>query len=214
MATVTTFLLKAIAISLSGVMAPGPMTVATMVAGTRRRHAGVWIALGHAVIEIPLIIVIVAGAAVLLRSDGFRAGIGVAGGGFLLLFGAQLLMSLDDVVSRSDAPADRRHPFWTGVVLSGGNPYFLLWWATIGLTLIAGAADLGVTAFALFALVHWLCDLVWLEALSLASFKGSSLLAGRGQKIVLGICSAVLIGFGCLFLYDAGGLLIRIAAGG
>ena len=33
------FLVKAVAISLSGVMAPGPMTVATMVAGTRRRHA-------------------------------------------------------------------------------------------------------------------------------------------------------------------------------
>ena len=208
------FLVKAVAISLSGVMAPGPMTVATMVAGTRRRHAGVWIALGHAVIEIPLIIVIVAGAAVLLRSNGFRAGVGVVGGGFLLLLGAQLLMSLDTVISRSEAPAGRRHPFWTGVVLTGGNPYFLLWWATIGLSLTAQAADLGVTAFALFALVHWLCDLVWLEALSLASFKGSTLLAGRGQKVVLGICSAVLIGFGCLFLYDAGGLLIRIAAGG
>ena len=194
-------------------MAPGPVTVATMVDGTRRRHAGTWIALGHAVIELPLIVVIVAGAAVLLRSNGFRAGIGVAGGGFLLLFGAQLLMSLDTVVSRCEAPAVRRHPFWTGVVLTGGNPYFLLWWATIGLSLTAQAADLGMTAFVLFALVHWLCDLVWLEALSLASFKGSALLAGRGQKIVLGICSAVLIGFGCLFLYDAGDLLIRIASG-
>jgi len=210
--TVIAFLLKAIAISLSGVMAPGPVTVATMVGGTRRRHAGAWIAVGHAVVEIPLIVVIVAGAGVLFRSDGFRAGIGLAGGGFLLLFGAQLLMGLDDVVNCYDTPANRRHPFWTGVVLTGGNPYFLLWWATIGLSLTAQAAELGLTAFVLFALVHWLCDLVWLEALSLASFKGSSLLAGRGQKVVLGICSAVLIGFGCLFLYDAGQLLIRVAS--
>lgn len=208
----TAFLLKTIAISLSGVMAPGPVTVATMVDGTRRRHAGAWVAVGHAVIEIPLIVVIVTGAAVLFRSDGFRAGIGLAGGGFLLLFGAQLLMGLDDVVTRGASRTSRRHPFWTGVALTGGNPYFLLWWATIGLSLTAQAAELGAWAFALFALVHWLCDLVWLEALSLASFKGSSLLAGRTQRTVLGLCSAVLIGFGCLFLYDAGTLLIHIAS--
>ena len=214
MVTVIAFLLKAIAISLSGVMAPGPMTVATMVAGSRRRHAGVWIALGHGAVELPLIVIIVAGAAVLLRSDGFRAGIGVVGGVFLLLFGAQLLRGLDDVVNRRESGASRRHPFWTGVALTGGNPYFLLWWATIGLSLTAQAAELGVWAFALFALVHWLCDLVWLEALSLASFKGSSLLAGRGQKVILGLCSAVLIGFGCLFLYDAGAMLVSMAAGG
>lgn len=208
------FLLQAIAISLSGVMAPGPVTVAAISGGARRPHAGLWIALGHAVIEIPLIVAIVLGASVLLKSSGVRAGIGIVGGGFLLLFGAQLLMGLDDVVNGASGPRTGRHPFWTGVVLTGGNPYFLLWWATIGLSLVARAAELGVAAFALFGLVHWLCDLVWLEALSLASFKGAGLLAGRTQKRVLALCAAVLIVFGCLFLHDAGLALIRISAGG
>ena len=56
-----TFLLTATAISLSGVLAPGPMTAATLAAGTRSRHAGAIIALGHGVVEFPLMLVIIAG---------------------------------------------------------------------------------------------------------------------------------------------------------
>ncbi len=207
------FLFKAVAISLSGVMAPGPMTIATITESARRKHAGIWLSLGHGVVEIPLIVLIVVGAGVLLRIAAVRAGIGVVGGMFLLLFGAQLLTSLDDVVSAAtgaSAPAGR-HPFWTGVALTGANPYFLLWWATIGLSLVAQAADIGVWAFALFALVHWLCDVVWLEALSLAGHKGASLLSGSAQKRILALCAVVLIVFGVMFLYDAGAALMELA---
>ena len=55
------FLLKPVVVSLSGVMAPGPVTAATFVAGSRRRHAGLWIALGHAVVEVPLMLLLAAG---------------------------------------------------------------------------------------------------------------------------------------------------------
>ena len=72
-----------------------------------------------------------------------------------------------------------------GIILTGANPYFLVWWATVGLALTTQAVELGLLAFALFSVVHWLCDLVWLEALSLASHKGTELLGGRVQRIVL-----------------------------
>ena len=216
-AVVVSFLLKAVAISLSGVMAPGPMTVATITESARRRHAGVWLSLGHGMVELPLIVLIVVGGGVLFKIAAVRAGIGLVGGGFLLFFGAHLLMSLSEVVraatGATGGPAGR-HPFWTGVVLTGGNPYFLLWWATIGLSLVAQAADLGVMAFALFALIHWLCDVVWLEALSLAGHKGAGLLSESTQKKILVICAVVLIVFGGLFLYDAGEGLIALAIGG
>lgn len=55
------FLVTTVAISLSGVMAPGPITAATLAAGTRSRHAGVLVALGHLVIELPLVLLLVAG---------------------------------------------------------------------------------------------------------------------------------------------------------
>jgi threonine/homoserine/homoserine lactone efflux protein len=88
------FLLTAVAISLSGVMAPGPITVATLVAGARWRHAGAMICVGHVVVELPLIVLLVTGLSAFLESKAVRAGIGLAGGGLLLLMGVQLLASL------------------------------------------------------------------------------------------------------------------------
>ena len=87
--------------------------------------------------------------------------------------GVQLLGSLRKLDADSAAQV-QRHPLWIGVVLSGANPYFLLWWATVGLTLTGRAMEFGVMVLILFALVHWLCDLGWLEVLSFAGFKGSA----------------------------------------
>ncbi len=124
------FLVTAVAISLSGVMAPGPITAATLAAGTRSRHAGALIALGHLVIELPLILLLVAGIGKFLQSSGTRVGIGLAGGAFLLLMGGQLLLSLRASDSAPES-STQRHPFWSGIVLTGANPYFLPWRATV-----------------------------------------------------------------------------------
>lgn len=201
------FLLQAVVISLSGVMAPGPMTAAALAVGARSRHAGARMALGHGVVEFPLMLLIMAGAGTLLASEGVRIGIGLAGGVVLLVMGVQMLRSLRGG-SNATNQYDGKGPFWTGIVFSGGNPYFLFWWATVGLALISRALELGVLAFGLFAIAHWLCDLVWLEALSWASFKGSKLLGERNQRIVLAICALALFFFGVMFIHDAASHLV------
>lgn len=205
-----TFLLSAVAISLSGVMAPGPITAATLAAGARSRHAGTFIALGHAVIEMPLILLLAAGIGTFLKSPAVKAGIGLAGGVVLVLMGAQLLLSLRTCKTDTEATV-QWHPFMTGMVLTGANPYFLFWWATVGLALATQATEYGAVALIAFGIVHWLCDLGWLEVLSLAGFKGSQAFGSRSQKVVSVVCAVVLLGFGMKFLYEAGiGLLLPI----
>ncbi len=196
------FLLKAVGISLSGVLAPGPMTAATLAAGVRSRHAGAMIALGHAAIEVPLMLLIVAGAGAVFQLPSMKLGIGLAGGAFLLFMGIQLLGTVRKATD-VEYDADGRHPFVTGVVLTAANPYFLIWWATVGLALATDAVSFGILAFVLFGLLHWLCDLIWLEILSFASFKGTEILGGRLQQIVLLVCGIMLLGFGAMFLKDA-----------
>ncbi|NLX95353.1 MAG: LysE family transporter [Rhodopirellula sp.] len=201
------FLFTAVAISLSGVMAPGPITAATLAAGSRSRHAGAMIALGHAVVEIPLILLLVAGLGTLLQSPAVRTAIGFAGGAFLTWMGVQLLLSLRSADAGLDGHVHRR-PFVTGIVLTGANPYFLVWWATVGLALTSDALSFGIGALALFAIVHWLCDLGWLEMLSLAGHTGTERFGGSSQKAISAVCGVVLLGFGVKFLHDA-----AIAAG-
>lgn len=196
------FLLKAVGISLSGVLAPGPITAATLAAGVRSPHAGAMIALGHAAIEVPLMVLIVAGAGAVFQVPSVKLGIGLAGGAFLLFMGSQLLGAVRTATVVEEVP-DQRHPFMTGVVLTAANPYFLMWWATVGLALATDAITFGVVAFVLFGALHWLCDLVWLEILSLASYTGTEVLGGRLQQAVLLVCGIMLLGFGAMFLKDA-----------
>ncbi|MCH7556994.1 MAG: LysE family transporter [Planctomycetes bacterium] len=202
------FLIEVVVISLSGVMAPGPVTAAAIGMGARSRYAGALIAVGHGVVEFPLMILIVLGAGRILKLPAAQIVIGLAGGAFLLIMAIQMLKSLRST-EEQEVTATKSAPVLAGIILSAGNPYFLLWWATIGLALATTATGIGIWAFVLFAIVHWLCDLVWLSALSWASFKGSVLLGPRGMRIVLMICSAALFVFGLFFVYNAGSILIR-----
>jgi len=202
------FLIEVVVISLSGVMAPGPVTAAAIGMGTRSRYAGALIAVGHGVVEFPLMILIVLGVGRILKLPTAQIVIGLAGGIFLLIMAIQMLKSLHSA-GKQQGKVTKSAPVLTGIILSAGNPYFLLWWATIGLALATTAVGIGIWAFVLFAIVHWLCDLVWLGVLSWASFKGSVLLGPRGMRIVLMICSAALFIFGLFFIYNAVIILLK-----
>jgi threonine/homoserine/homoserine lactone efflux protein len=201
------FLLSIVGISLSGVMAPGPITAATLAAGARSRHAGALIALGHAVVEMPLILLLAAGVGTFFKYQAVKTGIGLAGGTALVLMGVQLFLSLRQSHAPSEAAVQRR-PFMTGIVLTGANPYFLIWWATVGLALAAKAAEFGAAVLLIFAVVHWLCDLVWLEVLSVAGFQSSKAFGPRSQQVISVVCATLLFGFGLRFLCDAGANLL------
>ena len=183
-------------------MQPGPVTATAIAMGARSRYAGALLAIGHGIIEFPLMVVIILGMGKYFQLPKVRIAIGLAGGIFLILMAAQALLSLK---AKADTEPKALHgkPILAGIILSAGNPYFLLWWATVGLALATQATKWGIWAFALFALAHWSVDLVWLQILSWASFKGSSLFGPRVQQIVLLICSLALFGFGLFFIYGA-----------
>ena len=203
------FLSSVFAISLfSGAMSPGPMTAAVLAMGVSNRHAGLGISLGHGIIEIPLIVLIVLGFDKVLNSPQVKLLTGFAGGIVLLWMGVQILRNLNKAAETFDKN-NRRGPVLTGVILSASNPYFLLWWATIGLKLAIDARTFGLGVFLLFIIAHWLCDYVWLEILSLASFKGSVVLGPKAEKIMLIVCGAALILFSIKFIYNTSVLWVN-----
>jgi threonine/homoserine/homoserine lactone efflux protein len=202
------FLVQVVVISLSGVMAPGPVTAAAIGMGARSRYAGMLLAIGHGIVEFPLIVLIVLGMGRILKLPSAQIVIDLAGGAFLLIMAIGMLRSLRSA-QEQEANVAKRTPMLAGVILSAGNPYFLFWWATVGLALATTATGMGIWAFALFAVVHWLCDFVWLGALSWASFKGTGLFGTRSRRIVLLICAVALLFFGLFFIYNAAYTLIR-----
>ncbi len=192
-------------ISLSGVMAPGAMTAATIAEGTRNRWAGVLISIGHAAVEIPLIVVLILGLHFVFQWPAVQIAIGLFGGGFLIWMATGMFRQIRQIPA-AQHPPPRTGAITTGIVLSAGNPYFLLWWATVGLNLALGAKELGVIALVLFAVVHWMCDLIWLSFLSFSAFytsKHVGLFSGYIEKAILIFGSSALVIFGLKFIYDS-----------
>jgi len=191
------FLLSAAGISLSGVMMPGPLTAATITKGYREQNAGVFIALGHAVVELPLMALIYFGFAQFFTSSEVKQVVGLAGGLMLIFMGLMVFRGIRKNVGESaDLPYNS---LVTGIVLTGANPYFFLWWATIGMALIVTAAQFGIWGLVAFAVVHWSCDLIWEQGVSMSVFRTRHLWTRKAQDIVFGICALVLVGFGIWF---------------
>jgi len=195
------FLIEAVLISLSGVMAPGPITAVTVSKGTKSPHAGAIIALGHGIVEIPLMILILYGFGEILKIPYIKAIIGLLGGLFLLKMGINLLQGIKQ--AKIDSSNDPHSPLMAGIILSLANPYFLIWWATIGSILIFRSITFGLLGFVIFMILHWSCDFFWCYFLSALSFKGGQFFGKRLQQVLFAICGVFLLFFSSKFIYDA-----------
>jgi threonine/homoserine/homoserine lactone efflux protein len=198
--SLTAFLLETVLISLSGVMMPGPITAVTIGKGSESPHAGAKIAVGHGFVEFPLMVAFYFGLGRLLDIMYVKAGIGLVGGLFLLFMSTSMFLSIKEAELKSGKYSSA--PVTAGIILSLGNPYFLVWWATIGSSLIMRSIEFGILGIILFALVHWLCDFIWDYFLSTLSFKGGRLMGKIFQKTVFSLCGASLLFFGGKFIYD------------
>ena len=191
-------LLSVAVISFSGVMMPGPMLAVTLGKSYKSPWAGVWIALGHAVIEIPLILLIYFGFAQFFQNSIVRLVLSVAGSGMIIWLGLNMFRARTEAVNKGkDLPYNA---FTAGILTSVFNPFFLVWWATIGGMLIMRISDFDIIWLPVFIIVHWLCDLVWLSLLSNVIYRTHTFWGQRLQEWLFIACSLLLIGFGLWFL--------------
>ncbi len=193
------FSLITLTLSLSGVMAPGPMSAVTIHHGMRARLAGLHIATGHAIIELPVILALFFGLRLITQFAEFTTYITLAGSIVLCILATLTLKSLRD----TNTIVHSYTPMIDGIVLSAFNPYFYVWWLTVGLSLIQNAIIFGASGLVLFSVLHIACDYIWLLLLSVISCAGASFL-GKGFKTAVSIITVIMLyGFGIFFMYDA-----------
>lgn len=195
------FLIEVTIISLSGVMAPGPMTAVTIGKGNKTPHAGVLIAMGHGIIEFPLMFLVFFGFGFLFKINYVKPAIAFIGGLLLLYMAINMFKNIK--VEQDSLNSDKSSSLKAGIFLSAGNPYFLIWWATVGATIILRSVEFGILGFFLFMIIHWSCDFIWLYFLSTLSFKGSQFFGKNFQKISFIICTVLLTFFSFKFIIDA-----------
>jgi len=179
---------------------PGPVFAATLSKGYESRLAGVGVALGHGMVEIPLVVTIYLGFARFFGLELVRIILSVAGGAILIYMGSGMFRKRHEI-------SEEARNFSQGSITAGffttvSNPYFFFWWTTIGAALMTRAITFGLIGILLFVLVHWLSDLTWCSLVSLTVYRSKHLWSKRLQGILFGLCGAILIGFGGWFIFS------------
>jgi threonine/homoserine/homoserine lactone efflux protein len=198
------FAIVVIVISASGVLSPGPLFTANIFYGLKGgAKAGLKMAYGHTLVEFPLVILLGLGAFSLEAIPEFRTYIAIIGAVGLFVFaGIQLKQIFKNSVEPINGP--KHGPFLAGILLSAFNPFFIIWWLTIGLKLISDSLIFwSFWGILIMFLLHIWMDYVWLTSTALVSSRISKILSNRNFKVLVVGLSVVLVYFGITFLIDA-----------
>lgn len=191
-----------VVISLSGVITPGPVFAAAVAKGYKDERAGIKIALGHGAVEFPLMAVIALigfKASEWLEEPAVGLAIGVVGGSLLVFLGTRMIRARKSTAEGGEGAI----PYGAtaaGAMTTSANPYFFLWWATVGAILVFNAQWFGAWVVVVFAVVHWSCDLAWYSFTSYAVFKTKHLWTPTVHEVVFGLCGALMLVLGVYFI--------------
>lgn len=192
-------------VALSGALMPGPLLTTTI--GESTRHgvkAGPLLIAGHAILELALVALLFIGLAPLLTDVTVTAVIALIGGGILFWLAFGMFRSIP-TLSLAAAPSARsghRRLIMSGILVSISNPYWSIWWATIGLSYILQSRQWGVIGVAVFFAGHILADLAWYTVVSVSIGKGRRFFTQGIYRIIVGGCAGFLVIFGSVFVFN------------
>jgi threonine/homoserine/homoserine lactone efflux protein len=201
--TLLTIFCTSFLLALSGALMPGPLLTVTVSESSRRGVlVGPLMILGHSLLELALVIALLCGLAPILIRDDVFIFISLTGGAVLLWMGTTMLRSLPQLCLEMQADSkESRNLVLAGIVLSAANPYWLIWWASIGLGYIVYSLKFGILGIAAFFIGHILADLAWYCLISFGIAKGKRFFSDRLYRQLIGCCAVFLLAFSCWFLY-------------
>jgi len=196
----------AFVVALSGALVPGPLLTYTIVKTieTRKRAylVGVWIIAGHALLELALVALLLAGFSVVLRNPVVITIIATGGGAFLVYLGISLIVDVargrvPDLFA-GDSALKIRNPVLGGFLVSMSNPYWWVWWASIGFAFMYryDVSFRNWPALVAFFVGHQLGDLTPYWLVSILVSLGKRRINTRAYHAILVVCGAVMIAFG------------------
>jgi threonine/homoserine/homoserine lactone efflux protein len=195
------FLASVLLISLSGVLMPGPLFAVTIKKAARSKSAGALIAIGHGIVEFPLMFLIFFALTQFDIPNIVLVAVGLAGGLLMIFMGIQ---AYHNRRKQEEPTLDlKRDSVLAGAWTTMANAGFILWWLTIGTTLILNAKMFGLAGFTVFAGVHWLTDFLWYTVVALLIFKSQRFWTDRTQMVITFFCVLVFVGFGAYFMGSA-----------
>jgi threonine/homoserine/homoserine lactone efflux protein len=208
MLDVLTILGGSFVIALSGALMPGPLFTMTIAETARRGFwAGPLLMTGHSLLELVLVVAIILGLGPFLKQATVMAVIALLGGATLVWLGADMIYHAGKLSLRTDAVPQNRvptgHPVIMGALASLANPYWIIWWATIGLGYLVSSMKFGMLGVTIFFLGHISGDYAWYSLVSYAVSRGKRVLRDQSYRWTIRVCGVLLLGFGGWFVFSA-----------
>ena len=189
----------AFTLGLTGALAPGPTLVATVNSSLKSGWtAGPKIAVGHALVEVLIFTLIAGGLALAARQ--YSHYIAWAGGLALMAFG--ILTVKESKSASMTLPKEQAigNPYLAGILTSAANPYFWIWWLSIGSAMVIDGLGAGMIMASLFMVGHWMADFGWYTLVSTSLDSGRSFLSEANYRRILAICGGFLVCFGLYYI--------------
>lgn len=204
MITLLTIFASSFVIALSGALMPGPVLTVTVSESARRGAiAGPLMIFGHGILELILVIALLAGLAPLLSRDDVFIFISLLGGTILCWMAYTMFRDMHTMrLSLQNDDTKERSLILAGIMLSIANPYWLIWWATIGLGYILYSVKFGLPGVIAFFCGHILADLAWYSLISFGVAKGRRFFTDSFYRKLIGGCAAFLVIFSFYFFYS------------
>ena len=201
------FAATVIILSASGALAPGPLFFVTVSHGIKSgTKSGILFSIAHSLVEFALVMLLALGLLSVANVPAVRLAVGVAGGAALIVFGAMQIRSSFSYKPEETKTGQSatRNLFLIGLALTGLNPYFIVWWLTVGANLIFISLEFAGLAGVVFMFVcHVWVDYAWLILVSGFAKRSSKILRFKWYRILMAIFGLVLIYFGISFLIDS-----------
>lgn len=208
------FFFYVILVSTSGVFSPGPLFFVNLFYGSKYGSImGLKIAVGHTLVEFPLLVLLFYGiskfSSVSISDSDILKIIGIVGGVFMIFFS---FIQIYPVIKNKSLETNNQYSKYAlknailvGMIFTGLNPFFLVWWSTIGLKLVSDSVNnFGyVSGIILLFFSHIWMDYFWLWITSFMSSKGRSIIKQKFYRIILLSFSTIIGIFGVNLLITA-----------
>jgi threonine/homoserine/homoserine lactone efflux protein len=195
-------LIMAFTIGLTGALAPGPTLVATVNSSLESGWtAGPKVAAGHALVEVLVFLIIVGGMAVVMQQ--YSHYIALIGGLALIAFGILTVKESRGAKMLSPEGKAVGNPYLAGILTSAANPYFWIWWLSIGSAMVIDGLRGGIMMAALFLIGHWFADFGWFTLVSTSLDRGKGILSEANYRRILAACGGFLMLFGLYYISSA-----------
>lgn len=205
---VTSFL-----VGLSGAATPGPLLMVNITEVARRGFwAGPAVALGHSLLELFTVALLAVGLSPILSHAA--GGVGLLGGTFLIWIAVKTLRAAPHLSLAAEIAAARpgltAGPIVAGVTASISNPYWLVWWATVGAGFTLTSLTLGVAGLAAFYLGHISADFAWYSFVAALVATGRRYMTDPVYRALLVACAVFLLALAAFFILSGVAALLGV----